>query len=361
MFALDEPNESFKGLDKLIDKSLEDDMFPIAQLVKGHPKNKQKRQKTVHLKPVAFAHFNTRLGKGKTQTVKALLDSGGAESIVTEQYAKHLRMRTTTGKKWSTPAGDLTTKKKCKTQFTLPELHDDRVVEWDFHVTKSLGAHDMTIGRDILEFLGIDIKFSDKTIEWGFATMPFKDQDAGLNDFYLEEPQLVEEASDRLKKILDAKYEAADLEAVYSSQEELSPEEQQKLLRLLKKYEGLFDGTLGTWTGTKVNIELNEGAIPYHARSFPMPRCHMETLKVEVDRLCKLGGLKRVNRSQWAAPTFPINKKDGTVRFISDFRELNKRIKRRPYPIPHIQDMLTNLGGFQHATSLDLNMGYYHL
>jgi predicted regulator of amino acid metabolism with ACT domain len=68
-----------------------------------------------------------------------------------------------------------------------------------------------------------------------------------------------------------------------------------------------------------------------------------------------------VNRSELAAPSFIIPKKDGTVRFINDFRELNKRIKRKPFPIPNIQDMLLNLEGFQYATSLDLNMGYYHI
>ena len=71
--------------------------------------------------------------------------------------------------------------------------------------------------------------------------------------------------------------------------------------------------------------------------------------------------LKKVNRSEWVAPTFIIPKKDKTVRFISDFRELNKRIKRKPYPIPKIQDLMLKLEGFQHATSLDLNMGYYHI
>jgi Reverse transcriptase (RNA-dependent DNA polymerase) len=64
---------------------------------------------------------------------------------------------------------------------------------------------------------------------------------------------------------------------------------------------------------------------------------------------------------EWAAPLFIIPKNDGPVRFINDFRELNKRIKRKPYPIPNIQDMLLNLEGFQYATSLDLNMGYYHI
>ena len=67
----------------------------------------------------------------------------------------------------------------------------------------------------------------------------------------------------------------------------------------------------------------------------------------EVERLCKAGVFKKVNHSEWAAPTFIIPKKDGSVRFISDFRELNKRIKRKPYPIPKIQDLLLKLEGFK--------------
>ena len=47
--------------------------------------------------------------------------------------------------------------------------------------------------------------------------------------------------------------------------------------------------------------------------------------------------------------------------FISDFHELNNCIKCKTFPIPKIQDLLLKLEGFQHATSLDLNMGYYHI
>ena len=101
--------------------------------------------------------------------------------------------------------------------------------------------------------------------------------------------------------------------------------------------------------------------LAYHARPFPVPRCHSETLKMEIEWLVEIGVLKKVNRSEWAAPSFIIPKKVGSVPFINDFRELNKRIKRKPFPIPNIQDMLLNLEGFQYATSLDLNMGYYHI
>ena len=97
------------------------------------------------------------------------------------------------------------------------------------------------------------------------------------------------------------------------------------------------------------------------SRPFPVPKIHERTLKVELDRLVKLGVLKQINDSKWAAPIFIILKKDATVRFISDICELNKRIKRKPFPIPKTQDLLLKLEGFQHAMSLNLNMGYYHI
>ena len=133
------------------------------------------------------------------------------------------------------------------------------------------------------------------------------------------------------------------------------------LYELLIKFEPMFDGKLGQWTGKPYEIELKPGVTPFHSRPFALPKCYEKTLRKEVERLCKIGVLRRVNRSEWGAPTFIIPKKDQTVRFISDFRELNKRIKRKPYPIPRIQDLLLKLEGFTYATSLDLNMGYYHI
>jgi len=192
--------------------------------------------------------------------------------------------------------------------------------------------------------------------------MPFKDGDASMKEVHCAaDSDPVEDAAHRAKRILDAKCEKADVEKICLEQGEPDQEQQDQLAVSLRKCEALFDGQLGRWHGQEVKLELKEGAKPHHAQAHNMPQCHAQTLKAEAEHLVKIGVLKKVNRSEWAAPTFIIPKKDGSVRFISDSRELNERMLRKPCPIPNVQDMLLNLEGFQWATSLDLNMGCYHI
>ena len=69
--------------------------------------------------------------------IKALLDSGGSTTLVTAEAARNLQFSsqkdTTT---FVTIAGNVQTNGTAKMQFTLPEFHDDRSIEWDVHITK---------------------------------------------------------------------------------------------------------------------------------------------------------------------------------------------------------------------------------
>lgn len=362
MFSLD---KTYDTLDSCIDDALLEspDLFSIARLIRGQDVRPNKKQKIDDLRPITFVTFNSRLGKAKPIRLRALLDSGGSGSLICAKHTKHLRVRTTANSAttWTTPAGELSTKGTCTAQFRLSELHHDRVIEWKFHVAPDLGAYDIIIGRDMLTDLGIDVRFSDHTVHWDGAEMPLKSYDEGrlLDAFHVEEPPAVEETFDR--SIAENSYEKTDLSKFTQAMKYLEQSQKDGLLNLLQKHESMFDGTLGTWKQAPYNIELRKDATPYHAKAFPVPRIHQTTMRNEVDRLVKAGVLKKVNRSEWAAPTYIIKKKNGAARFISDFRQLNARIRRKPHPIPKIQEMLQNLEGFAYATSIDLNMGYYHI
>jgi len=331
--------------------------------VRAFQKNLAKRQKQIHLAPITFGRIQTTLGQTNTAGIKILFDSGSTQTHVKKDWVKKLRLRKESTATWNTAAGPVTTSERCKVLFSLPEFFPSKVIEWEMHVGTLENVHyDMIIGNDLLERLKVDLKYSTATIEWDGAEIPMKSRDATIEDsYYIHDTPCLEEAAERIKQILDAKYAPANIDELTTKCTYLTLQQQEDLNFLLKKYESLFDGSLGTWKGESYDIELRSDATPYHARAFPIPRIHEQTLRHEVDRLCQIGVLKKVNRSEWAAPTFIIPKKDGSVRFISDFRELNKRIKRKPFPIPKIQDLLLKLEGFQYATSLDLNMGYYHI
>ena len=128
------------------------------------------------------------------------------------------------------------------------------------------------------------------------------------------EPKTVRQATARVTKILDAHYERANLvDVVEKHCCHLSKERRGKILRVLKQYEDLFDGTLGDFQTEPVHLELKEGTKPKHHKSFPVPKIHENTLKKELDRLCEIGVLKKCSNSVWASPTFIIPKKNGII------------------------------------------------
>ena len=261
-------------------------------------------------------------------------------------------------------SGEFETHARVSLKFQLPEFTPSMYIETKVHVTDQKSNYDMILGRDVLRKLGIKLDFDTETLSMkgSAAEVNMKPLYCTRNTHYeIAEPAATTIEMDRVKRILESKYEKTDLDKLVDEFTHLSKNEQTALLKLLKKYETLFDGTLGHWTGTSYKIELRKDAKTYHGKAYGIPKAYEATFRQEVERLCKIGVLRKINHSEWGAPTFLIPKKDKTVRFISDFRELNKRIKRKPFPLPKIQDMLLKLEGFKYATSLDLNMGYYHI
>jgi hypothetical protein len=252
-----------------------------------------KKSKLNSSSPILFVKIEHKTGKKNRQTnykiVKSLVDSGASESIMTLKAAKGLPTSSKTEtKKWSTAAGMLNTTAKTKRlEFRLLELNNNRNVEKSFHVVDiDLKNYDMIIGRDLIASLQLDIKGSDVSIKWDDSAIPWRSVDSTVDDIYLAEDrrnyQPTEQEMQRMTDILDAKHKKADLDQIASSADHLTNSEQSSLLALLKKYEDLFDGALGAFTGTPYDIKLKENVEPHHARPFPVPKIHKLTLKSEL-------------------------------------------------------------------------------
>jgi len=325
--------------------------------------------------------------KGKIESSKrvwkVLLDSGSDGDIAFIKSSEkasidmHDRLHP---QKWKTSNGIFETTKVCNLLLTLPRFSSSKImsVRPDIQFIdedQPPPMYDLIIGLETLANWKAILNFEDQTVTIDHVELPMESLQSlskkkMLNNLYKEatEPAISRVATNRVTQILDAKYEKANLPKVVDDNcKHLNAQQRNNLLRLLIQHEELFDGTLGDWRDELVNFELKKDAKPFHGRPFPIPQVHKDTVKKEVERLVEIGVLKPIQESEWAFPSFIIPKKSkepgkpGTVRFLSDLRELNKRIVRKPYPLPKISTVLQELEGFQYATALDLNMGYYTL
>jgi hypothetical protein len=113
------------------------------------------------------------------------------------------------------------------------------------------------------------------------------------NTCFAQEPISTRSTTKRVIKILDAKYEKADLPAIIRENCcHLTASDREKLLSVLLKFELLFNGTLDDWKLPPVSFELKEGMKPYHGRPHPIPHKHKAVLMKEIKRLCNIGVLE---------------------------------------------------------------------
>ena len=191
-------------------------------------------------------------------------------------------------------SGTFVTRGKVKIDLKLPEFDPGITIRTRINVTDQKSSYDIILGRDILRKLGITLDFKNAKITMQEYVVDMKPYHCTRNTHYeIKEPVSMEMEMERFKRILDAKYEKADLDKIVYDSTHFSNTEREKLLVVLQKYEILFDGTLGQWTGTEYKIELRTDATPYHGRPYGIPKAYE---KLEVERLCKVGVLRKINQ-----------------------------------------------------------------
>jgi hypothetical protein len=290
-----------------------------------------------------------------------LLDSGSDGNLIFVDKDKPMLLPSSkklVPHSWNTLNRMFQTKRKAEIELNFFKYSNSKrylaepdIIEYD---KNNKPQYDLILGVKTMKKYGIILDFKDKMITidevklllqninylQGSSTLPA----LKLNHSLAVELQSTQDATKHVTRILDAKYQKADLQSIVRDNcNHLNADQQKKLLQLLQKYELLFDGTLGDWKTKPVSFQLKEGVSPYHGQTISVPKIHKDTIMKEVERLCKLGSLERQPVSEWASPSFIIPKKDKTVHFLSDFWEVNKSLVRTPFPIPKISTVLQEI------------------
>lgn len=224
----------------------------------------------------------------------------------------------------------------------------DDIILPEFDKNKHIGSHqalvfdsnvcyDINLGQYFLEKIGLKIDHDLCKMEW-MGNM------VSIN-FAVD--------------IKDTNYEKVNTNQVAANQKHLTKKLRDDLARVFCKYDKLFDSTLGIYPKRKVHFEINPNARHIHAQPYMVAKTHEEAFKKELAHLVEIGILESCGATEWALPTFIVQKKDGRVQWISDFREMNKVIWRRVYPLPWIQEILTKRSHKKFFSKLNISMQYY--
>ena len=144
----------------------------------------------------------------------------------------------------------------------------------------------MIIGRDLLKALSMQLDFEKGVTVWDGISVPMRDfRDEGKSNEYnliytdIPESEAVNSLNERTNRILDAKYEKANIEEYVQECTDLDDLQKHLLKELLYKYEPLFDGTLGKWKMKPVSLRLKPNSKLGSSRPFLVSHYHLETLK----------------------------------------------------------------------------------
>ncbi len=249
--------------------------------------------------------------KVKNMTIRFLLDSGlsGDLLFMKKPSSKCISIvKLVLPKSCGTSNGTFITDKVGDIEVSFVEyLASKKVCLQPDIVEYSLGdqapMYGLIIGKQTMHNLAVKLDFQEKTITIDKILLP-KRNIANLklkpkitralreNICFAQEPSSTCSATKCMVKILDAKYEKADLPIIRENFSHLTVSNREKLLSVLLKFEWFFDGTLGDWKLPPVSFELKQGMKPYHGRPYPILHKHKAVLMKEIKRLCNIGVLE---------------------------------------------------------------------
>lgn len=135
-----------------------------------------------------------------------------------------------------------------------------------------------------------------------------------------------------------------------------------ELYQLLQSYRDCFAlnlSEIGCANAVELKISLLDDR-PVVYRPYRLSFVEREQVREIVQDLLQ-NDIIQESHSSYASPILIVKKKTGEQRLCVDYRALNNKTIKDRFPLPLIDDQITNLSGNKYFTSLDLASGYYQV
>ena len=113
-------------------------------------------------------------------------------------------------------------------------------------------------------------------------------------------------------------------------------------------------------TGTVEHVIDVEGAAPIKQRYRRFPAPLRKEVRAETDKLLRQGIIEP-SVSAWSSPLVPVRKKNGKLRLCIDYRAVNAKTKKDSFPLPNLNDAVSQFREGVYFSSLDLLAGYHQI
>ena len=129
-----------------------------------------------------------------------------------------------------------------------------------------------------------------------------------------------------------------------------------------EEFPKLFDdSTLGTLKGVEVTLHVDDKK-PVFIKARTVPFAIQDSHNATLDKLEAESVIRKVTYSNWASPTVPVRKPDGSIRICADYSAtINKCCDLEHHSLPTLDGMLAKLSGGNKFTKLDLSQAYHQL
>ncbi|GFW08836.1 transposon Tf2-9 polyprotein [Trichonephila clavipes] len=266
--------------------------------------------------------------------ITALWDTGAEKSFISEEVYRNYfsyRPRQKTKDRVVTAQGaPCSHLGRVELQIRIREFQKP----WEFHILDNM-QYQCILGIDFMKASRLTLDFDQKSL-----IIP-----------------------DNLIKQVPKEEKPVDIDLTESK---LVDEQQRQLKALFNNFKGLFSDQPGLTHVVYHEIDTGDKG-PVVSRPYRYDRVKQGIIDYHIDKMLRDGTICPIN-SPYASPVILTRKKNDfppdspeAYRFAIDYRKLNGITKYPRYPLPVIDDLLTNIPHTNVMSTLDLRSGYFQL